>query len=375
MTIAVNTRFLLKDKLEGYGYFILETFSRMASLRQDDRFIYIFDRPYDKSLQFPPNVETVVTGPPARHPILWKYWYDIKIPGILRKYKADVFVSPDGFCSLSTKVPQCIVVHDLAFLHDRSWLGRSAGFYYKKYTPAFLKISKSIATVSEFSKAEILKEYPFLNPANINIVYSAARNIFKPLSYLEKEKHKEEYTGGKDYFIYTGAIHPRKNLVNLLKAFSIFKKWQASEMKLVLVGRVAWKKKGFAEALSTYKYRKDIILTGYIDEDLLWRYTASAYAMIYPSFYEGFGVPVLEAMSCAVPVVSSSGTAMQELFGDAALFADPADPGAIAEQILRLYKDEKLRDALIEKGKLLAAGFSWDDTAALLWKSVAAAVS
>ena len=117
MVIAVNTRFLLPDYLEGYGYFIYETFKRIVKNNPQHQFVFIFDRPYDDGFVFAPNITPVLTGPPARHPLLWKLWYDIKVPAVLRKVRADVFVSCDGFCSLGTKVPQCLVVHDLSFLH------------------------------------------------------------------------------------------------------------------------------------------------------------------------------------------------------------------------------------------------------------------
>ena len=159
MVIAVNTRFLLVDYLEGYGNFIYETFRRITEQHPEHEFIFIFDRPYDKRFLFSNNIKTVVTGPAARHPLLWKLWYDIKVPVILKRYKVDVFVSCDGFCSLGTKVPQCLVVHDLAFLHYPSAIKKSHLLFYKRYTPKFLGKAISIATVSEFSKKDIIAQY------------------------------------------------------------------------------------------------------------------------------------------------------------------------------------------------------------------------
>src|SRR5262245_13389492 len=114
MKIAVNTRFLLDDFMEGYGYFVWETFSRLAEKYPEHEFIFIFDRPFNKRFASRENIKPVVTGPPARHPLLWKLWYDIKLPAVLKRYSADVFVSCDGFCSLTTRVPQCLVIHDLS---------------------------------------------------------------------------------------------------------------------------------------------------------------------------------------------------------------------------------------------------------------------
>lgn len=366
MTIVVNTRFLFNEYLEGYGYFISETFRRITKQHPEHSFIFVFDRPFDQRFIFGPNVKGIVAGPAARHPVLWKFWYDFKIPAILKKYKADLFVSPDGFCSLATRVPQCIVVHDLAYLHHPSFINKTHLLFWKRYMGKFLERADSIATVSEFSKGDILQHFR-IDPGKIDIVYNGVKDVFQPLAYEIKQSVKDQYTNGKDYFIYTGAIHPRKNLVNLLKAFSIFKKKQQSGLKLVLAGRLAWKYKKFVEDLKSYKYRDDVVLTGYVEEPALAKLTGAAYAMVYPSLHEGFGVPVLEAMRAEIPVITSSKSSMQEIAGDAALYATATDPNSIAEAMIRLYKDEGLCKQLIEKGRERVKEYSWDKTADLLW--------
>jgi glycosyltransferase involved in cell wall biosynthesis len=374
MKIAVNTRFLLDDYLEGYGYFIYETFKRITKNHPEHEFIFIFDRPFDDRFVFDSNVRPVVTGPAARHPLLWKLWYDVKVPAILKKYKADVFVSCDGFCSLTTKVPQCLVVHDLAFLHYPSFIKKSHLLFYKRYTEKFLNKAKSVATVSEFSKLDIIAHYKIAID-KIDVVFSAAKETFKKLSAEEKQTIKDRYTKGKEYFVYAGAIHPRKNLINLLKAFSVFKKRQQSNFKLVLAGRLAWKYESFIESIKTYKYRDDVLMMGYLNEEDLVKIVGSAYAMIYPSLLEGFGVPVLEAMHCEVPVITSKDSSMQEIVKDSALFADANDHNDIADKMIRIYKDENLRNELIQKGRQIYPRYSWDKTAELFWQSILKASS
>ena len=369
MRIAVNTRFLLHEYLEGYGNFINETFKRITSNHPEHDFIFIFDRPFDKGFVFGKNVKKVVTGPPARHPLLWKFWYDVKIASVLRKYKADVFVSCDGFCSLTTHVPQCLVLHDLAFLHHPFFIKKSHLLFYKRYTPKFLEKAKWIATVSGFSKKDILAHYK-IEPGKIDVVFSAAKDIFRPADEEEKTATKNKYADGKEYFACTGAIHPRKNLINLLKAFSVFKKRQQTNMKLILTGRLAWKYESFAENLKTYKYKNDVLMTGYVQEDELVKIMGAAYGLVYPSLLEGFGVPVLEAMQCDVPVITSVDSAMQEIAKDAALYADATSYADIADKMMLLYKDENLRKQLIEKGRQTARQYSWDKTADLLWTSI-----
>jgi glycosyltransferase involved in cell wall biosynthesis len=230
-----------------------------------------------------------------------------------------------------------------------------------------------IATVSEFSKNDIVSQY-HIPAEKINVIYNAARETFIPLDREEKNRVKKNYTEEKEYFLYAGAVHPRKNLLNLLKAFSIFKKRQGSNFKLVLAGRLAWKYDAFIESIKTYKYRDDVVLTGYLEENELTRLMASAYALVYPSLLEGFGMPVIEAMRCHVPVITSAGTAMEEVASGAALLADPTDHNDIAEKMMLLYKDEKLRDQLIEKGKTVFPLYSWDHAAHQLWECIVKAV-
>ncbi|RYD95988.1 MAG: glycosyltransferase family 1 protein [Sphingobacteriales bacterium] len=208
-------------------------------------------------------------------------------------------------------------------------------------------------------------------PEKIRVVYNAVRQGFGPLPYEERAAVKEQYTGGTEYFLYAGALQPRKNLVNLLKGFSQFKKRQKSNWKLVLAGRLAWKNDAFLKLLESYRYREDVILTGYVPDAELQRLVASCYAFVYPSLFEGFGVPVLEAMQSGVPVLTSAGSAMAEVCGpDGALYFDPNDPSAIGGELMHIYKDEDGRRQLIERGLQRAKDFSWDASAEKVWAAI-----
>ena len=138
----------------------------------------------------------------------------------------------------------------------------------------------------------------------------------------------------------------------------------------MLAGRLAWKYDLFMESLKTYKYRDDVKMLGYLDEKELAKIIASAYSLVYPSLFEGFGVPVLEAMRCDVPVITSLNSPMQEITGEAAIYADPGSIEDIANKMMLLYKDENLRKELIEKGRLISKKYSWDRTAELLWQTI-----
>lgn len=369
MNIAVNTRFVIDEKLEGYGYFIKEVVRLLAAEHPEHHFHLFYDRPVSAGSLSAKNITSHFITPAARHPLLWKYWFDVKLPRLLKKINADVFLSPDGFCSLHTKVPQCVVIHDLGFLHYPQGYKKLHLLYYKRFTPSFLKKAKAIATVSEFTKEDIASQYK-ISADKISVVYNGVKEILGPLNYDEQCGVKEKYTGGKEYFIHVGAIHPRKNLVNLLKAFSIFKKRLQSEMKLVLAGRLAWHNDEFLHLLKTYKYRNEVLLTGYLEEQELARLTASAYAAVYPSLFEGFGVPVAEAMKCGVPVLTSQSSAMEEIAGDAALLFNPADVQDMAEKMMRIYKDESLREQLVLRGKSVSEKYTWSRTSGLIWEAL-----
>ncbi len=369
MVIAVNTKALLKGKMEGYGYFIEEVFSRIALLHPEHEFYFLFDRPFASEFIYAQNIKPVVVKPQARLPVLWNIWYNWRVPAVLKKIKAEVFVSPDGFCSLRTKIPQCLVVHDLAFLHYPQFLISKHLRYYKKYTAKFLGKAKVVVTVSEFSKQDICRQYK-TEADKIHVIHNAVGPVFKPVSFEEKEKIKQQYAGGCEYFIFTGTIHPRKNLINLLKAFSLFKKKQSSNMKLVIAGRMAWKTEEFTRLLGTFKFRNDVILTGYVSKEELAKLVASAYAMVYPSFFEGFGVPPLEALQSGVPAIVSRTSALPEVGGDAYLYMNPESFEDIAAKMMLLYKDEGLRNKLIENGLQRLALFSWDEAAEKMWNCI-----
>jgi glycosyltransferase involved in cell wall biosynthesis len=369
MIVAVNTRFLLDNHLEGFGYFSREVLRVLVQQHPEHQFHFFFDRPYQQDYLFASNVTGHVLSPPARHPLLWKYWFDIKVSRMLHKLKADVFFSPDGQCSLTTRVPQCLVVHDLGFLHYPQGYRKTHRLYYKQFTPGFVRKAKAVATVSAFSKTDIVETYG-TDPNKISVVYNGVKEIFHPLPFDAQMAIKDRYTDGAEFFLYTGAIHPRKNLLNLLKAYSVFKRRLQSSLKLVLAGRLAWKNDEFLELLKTYKYRDDVVLTGYLPETELAALTASAYAMVYPSFFEGFGVPVLEAMRSGVPVLTSKDSAMEEISEGAALYFDPNNVDDMAYKLMFIYKNEGERKELIQKGLPIAARYTWQRTAELVWEAI-----
>lgn len=264
---------------------------------------------------------------------------------MLRKYKADLFLSTDSYLSLSTKVPTLLVIHDLAFEHYPEHFVLSHRLYWRHYSPLFAKKAKRIATVSTFSKDDIVKHYG-ISPDNIDVVYNGAHDEYKPLTHAERDDVKKKYADGCEYFVFAGALHPRKN-INMLKAFVEFKKRQRTNMKFVVVGRLAWKYDEVEEMRLEMPFKDDVKWVGYMNVDELSRVIGGAYALVYTSLFEGFGIPILEALQCDVPAIVSNTSSMPEVAGDAALLVDPSDPQDIADKMHLLYKDESLRNKLV----------------------------
>lgn len=366
MRIGVNTRLLLKGKLEGIGWFTYQTLIRIVRNHPEHHFYFFFDRPYDESFKFASNVTPIVVHPQARHPILFYLWFDVALPIYLRKYKIDLFLSTDSYLSLKTNIPTCLVIHDLAFEHYPEHYVMSHRKYWRHYSPLFAKKAARIATVSTYSKNDIHEHYS-IPLDQIDVVYNGAHDEYKPLSAAEREAVKAKYADGCEYFVFAGAIHPRKNILNLLKAFVAFKRHQRTNMKLVIVGRPAWKYEEVDEMRQNMPYKEDVRWVGYMNVDELSKVMGASYALLYASLFEGFGIPILEAFQCHVPAVVSNTSSMPEVAGDAALLVDPTDVADIADKMHLIYKDEMLRKKLIQNAAIQVKKFNWDLTASRLW--------
>lgn len=369
MKIAVNVRELLKGRMEGIGRYIFETTKRMVLDHPEDEFYFFFDRAFDPSFIFADNVTPVVVHPQARHPILWYLWFEWSVPYYLKKYKIDVFYSGDTYASLKTSVPTLIVCHDIAYKHYPDHIRQSHKKYYQKNFPKFHRKASHIVAVSNFTKQDIVATYG-LDPRKVSIGYNATPSGFSPLNEIQKKEVQKELTNGNPYFIYVGSLHPRKNVVNLIKAFDLFKLEHGTNHKLVLVGRMAWKNEALKKTYETTVHREEIVFTGHITNEQLPRYLAGATALTYVSVFEGFGIPILEGMSSGIPVITSNVSSMPEVAGEAAYLIDPHDPQSIAAGMHSIATNSELCKELIDKGKERVKEFSWDNTAKHIYKEL-----
>lgn len=370
MRIAVNTRFVIKDKMEGIGWFSWEAASRMAAQQTQHQFVFLFDRKPDPSFTAMDNVESRVLMPPARRPFLWKLWFEYAVPRALKQLKPDAFISLDGFCSLKTDLPTYMVVHDLAFEHFEDHVPVSVQKYYKKYSPKYAARANRIGTVSQATSLDMQNLYA--TPEHkIDVLHNGAGAHFKPLDAARAKAVQQQWTSSeRPYFLYVGSLNPRKNLIRLLHAFDAYCKEAPDGCNLVLAGRMAWNSGPLKETFESIQHKDRVITTGHISGTELAELTGAALAMVYPSLFEGFGIPVLEAMQCDVPVITSNCSSMPEVAGDAALLIDPLKEEDITAALQKMAADASFRTKLIEKGRIQRQRFSWDQTAERLWAGV-----
>lgn len=374
MKIAVNTRLLMPGKLDGIGWFTYETLRRIVNDHPEHTFYFIFDRSYSKEVIFGDNVVPVVLPPPTRHPVLWYIWFELRIPRLLRKIGADLFLSTDGFISLRSDVPSCNVIHDINFEHRPRDLPLLSRKYYRYFYPKYAHAATRLATVSEYSRRDIINTYD-VDENKIDLIYNGASKNFFPVTSETTQKVRDRYTGGAPYFIFVGSIHPRKNIRNLLRAFELFREEYRGPFKMVIVGKKFFLTKAMEDQLEQMKYKSDVIFAGRVDSEDLNDIMASAWALTFVPFFEGFGIPLVEAMNCEIPILASKVTSLPEIAGDAAIYAEPESPGSIRDGMIRIVREEGLREQLVEKGKIRRKRYSWDNTARELWKTMEKALS
>lgn len=370
MKIAVNTRLLLKGKLEGIGWFSEESLRRIVLQHPEHQFYFLFDRPYDESFVYAPNVTPVVCYPQARHPYLWYLFFEFGIPYQLRKIKPDIFLSTDGWIPLHLKDTKVVnVIHDLNFEHHPDFIKPVVLRYYRRFFHQFAQKSNRIATVSEYTRQDIHQQYD-VPLENIDVVYNGCNECFHPLSVEEQIAVKEEFTEGKDYFLFVGLIHKRKNLANIFRAFDYLKSLKQTDAKLVVVGDKKWWQGEIEDTYNAMHFQRDVVMLGRQPMDVLSKLYGSARALVYVSLFEGFGIPIVEAFNAETPVITSNVTSMPEVAGEAAVLVDPNSVPQISCAMETLWENDELRSNLIAKGRDRKELFSWQQTADRLWQCI-----
>lgn len=295
-----------------------------------------------------------------------RYLEEKKLPSIIRKIKPDIFHAMDN-TGAPTKVltKNIVTIHDLIPLVLGEYMNKDDQKEYLKAIKSTVQNADAIISISEFTKNEIVK-YLKVKEEKIKVIHNGY-NLGKTLAAPEFNKLCSHFKISKPYIIYTGGLGPRKNILRLIKAFSLAKQKIGKEIQLILTGKI---KKNILKEIAEYKnlikskkLDSSVVFTDYLNVSELDTLRKNAIIAVYPSLYEGFGLPVIEAMALGVPVIASNTTSIPEVAGDAAILVNPESTGEIAKNIIKLFSNAGLRKKLMKKGLKNIKRFSWEKTA------------
>ena len=371
MNIAINTRVLNGN--EAAAMLFKKKFEQIAAIHSEYNFIFITaNEEYveNKALK---NIQTILLKQVSNNPLLWKYWYNFALNALLKKIKADVVVHADIVCSLRTKLPQWVSFNDLAFTDFPEVYPQKYNRFLQANAASFLNKASNILAASAYLQEQMIQRYSITNK-KITVLYPAADEKYQLINWEQREQVKATYAAGKEYFLFSGIMHAQSNLINLLKAFSLFKKWQKSNMQLILAINTTTDATTFIKSLQTYKHKADVILLKDITEDELRGITGAAYAFVSPALFND-NIPILlNALQSGVPVIASNTLPITEIFGEALLYADCNNVKELADKMMLLFKDEDMRRVNINNGLQQVKQYNGDSSANLLWKNILATI-
>ncbi len=284
--------------------------------------------------------------------------FEETIRRVVRKKNIDVYHETAFTPTAMKGAPQVFTLHDLSLIKCREMHPRERVWFSDLFFNRRIHHAAHIITVSEYIRGEILEELR-IPPDRVTAIHEAPDPFFRPRGAEEIETALSTLGLPKDYLLFVGTLEPRKNLSLIIDALAA----SDHDAPLVLTGWDGWGEKEWREKIETAGLGKRIFFTGYVDEETLARLYTGALALVYPSLYEGFGLPVLEAMACGAPVICSDAASLPEVAGDAAMLIDPGRVETLIDAMDRLMGDGAIRSDLREKGLKRAAEFSWEKTA------------
>lgn len=362
MQIAVNGACLAQDTPADTGHTATELMRLLARQQPGHHFILFLVSPLRAGTEFPGNVTPVVL--PLKGNRTWhRYWWlEWQLPRAMKPFRPDMLLSLDGTLPLRSKLPSTLLISDFDAAAESPRMQR----YLKKNRVKFMAKARSIAVLSDTLETA-LRTYAPDQAARICRLEPGISPVYRPLEWDDREAVKKEFAGGAEYFILPGSIHPKNNIIPVLRAFSALKRRQRSNIKLVLAGSLTTAGAAIATSLETYKFRQDVVWVDNPDEATTARLIGGAYALLYPSRFEGIAMPVYAALRSQVPVIAMEGQAAREAGGEAVLYTDPANLEDLSEKMSLLYKDEQLRTRLLRQAPPETAFRSWEQAAAQLW--------
>ncbi|MGB5929631.1 MAG: glycosyltransferase family 1 protein [Cyclobacteriaceae bacterium] len=364
MRIGIEAQRLFRKKKHGMEVVALEVIRHLQEIdHENEYFVFVKDDEDSDCLNKTANFE-IVTLPAASYPV----WEQVHLPKAAKKYNLDVLHCTCNTAPLLTSIPMVLTLHDIIYLESVRFKGtayQNFGNLYRRYlvTKIVGKCEK-VLTVSHFEKEKIVDRLG-LNPNKVQVVYNAInRNFRKVEDEAALIRIREEYALPTDFILLFGNTAPKKNTIGALKAYVSYCEAVSDPLPMVITDIDPQFIEKLLQELKATHLRKNLHLKDYIAFDQLPIVYSMASFFLYPSLRESFGMPILEAMACGTPVITSDTSSMPEVSGGAALLSDPFEPASITEQMVKLHDDEKLRSDLRSKGLARASEFNWSNTAA-----------
>ncbi|MBD3247913.1 glycosyltransferase [Candidatus Falkowbacteria bacterium] len=371
MRIGIDIRSLMDKEYSGVSLYTLDLLRSILKQDRNNEYILYYNSAKDISARMPkleyPNVSMIRTSYPNKlfNYFLQKIFAWPKLDKILGG--VDIFFSPHiNFTSLSKKTKHILTIHDLSFLRYPEFFSFRKNFWHRSLgLKKAAKRADLIVAVSESTKKDVV-ELLEIDPEKTKVIHSGLDGRYRPIPKNDERLAiiKKKYSLPKKFILSLGTIEPRKNISGLIKAFD--RALQFPELKdhyLLIAGRKGWKNKDVFRTFESIKHKDRVIFLGYIDEDAKPYLYNAASIFIYPSFYEGFGFPPLEAMACGTPVIAAGNSSLTEACSDSALLVEADNVESLAQGLRHLEIDKDLRDNLINKGFIQAGKFDWEDTA------------
>lgn len=363
MKIAIQAADLDNKRIDGTRVYLLNVLRYLGKISPEDNFVIYHKNNFNPELAPPifPNYD-------VKKLKFFKLWTQTRFAYNIWKDKVDILWMPMHNIPFFKKknLKTVVTIHDLAFKQFPETFPRKDLFQLNLLTDLAVNRADKIIAVSQSTKDDILKFYPKIKSDKIRVVYHGFdRNLYQKEFYKEfiLEILKKHSLKPKKYILYVGAIQPRKNLKTLVRAFEIFKKENKNNLKLVIAGGKAWCWKDTIEAIENSPVRNSIILTGRIPFEDLSILQQNASVFVFPTLYEGFGIPVLEAFAAGTPVICSKNSSLPEVGADAVEYFESLDERELADKISKVISDRKLQEEMIKKGYLQLDKFSWEKCA------------
>lgn len=361
MNIAIDTRGINLYAGTGIGTYTTNLVKELLNIDDKNSYtLYWYGRNYESFIRTNSKINIVSKG-------YHNFFENCYFPENILKNNIDIYHVPQNGIGLSENIP-CIkvsTVHDLIPYIMPETVGRSYLLKFLKNMPFIIENSDAIITVSEYSKKDILKYFP-INSDKVYVAPLAANYNYKPLNKENCKKFiSRKYDIKKPFILYLGGFSNRKNVKTLIHAFSKANKKLTLKHNLVIIGSCRDELNNLKDLCHHLGISSDVIFTGYISEKLLPVFYNACEIFVYPSLYEGFGLPVLEAMRCKVPVIASNISSIPEIAGDAAILIDPFNTNELKNSIINILEDSNLKENLSIKGLTQAKKFSWRNTANL----------